>query len=127
MTVIQQLNKILQGLLTNPIVSEYDTDGWHIVKYANGRVEATTTKTLPRASVGTAIGNVYSETIIVSVPAGLFTEINGVFPSTALGNGIWASGFTNTLTHVYIILHRGAQIPLAVTGLTYIKVEGSWK
>lgn len=34
------LNTILQGLLVNPVIEEYDEAGWHVVKYANGRAEA---------------------------------------------------------------------------------------
>lgn len=37
--MIEKLNQILQGLLKNPIVDEYDSGIWHVRKYGNGEVE----------------------------------------------------------------------------------------
>ena len=36
--MIEKLNQILQGLLKNPIVDEYDSRSWHVRKYGNGEV-----------------------------------------------------------------------------------------
>ncbi|MCQ4637155.1 hypothetical protein NE619_10495 [Anaerovorax odorimutans] len=40
MSGVEVLNTLLQGLITNP--KEYDKDGWHITKYASGKMIART-------------------------------------------------------------------------------------
>lgn len=53
--MIEKLNEILQGLLKNPIVDEYDSGIWHVRKYANGLAELSIFK-----SVTVAINNLVS-------------------------------------------------------------------
>ena len=128
MTVIQQLNKILQGLLTNPIVAEYDTtDGWHVVKYANGRCTATKSTSLIAGSQGTLTGNVYHLNLRIDLPQGLFQEVNGSNVSTTWGNGVWAGPFVNFSTHIFVTFFRGSQFDASWSMPTYVEVKGSWK
>lgn len=109
--MIEKLNQILQGLLKNPIVDEYDTsDGWHVAKYANGRCTATKSTSLMAGSQGTLTGNVYHLNLRIDLPQGLFQEVNGSNVSTTLGNGVWAGPFVNFSTHIFVTFFRGLQL-----------------
>lgn len=36
---VLNLNRLVQLFLTNPVIEEYDQDGWHVREYVNGWVE----------------------------------------------------------------------------------------
>lgn len=127
MTVIQQLNKILQGLLTNPIVAEYDTDGWHVVKCANGRCTATKDTTVNPTTNGSVIGSTYAGNAGTPPPSGVFTEFKRVWVSTTFGNGVWVEPYRITSETILIAVLRGAALSTTWDIPVSIKVEGSWK
>ena len=113
--MIEKLNQILQGLLKNPIVDEYDTsDGWHVRKYANGRAEATKTATVSPETTGAAIGNVY----VTNVRA---------WVATTFGNGVWAEPYRIVGGNVVFSVLRGAALVTSWDMPVDVKIEGTWK
>lgn len=106
--MIEKLNQILQGLLKNPIVDEYDTsDGWHVRKYANGRAEATKTATVSPETTGAAIGSVYMTNVRVAVPSGVFLTYERAWVATTFGNGVWAEPYRIVGGNVVFSVLRG--------------------
>ena len=125
--IIHKLNLILQALLINPIVAEYDQDGWHIRKYANGHCEASLSTTVHPESAGSAIGGVYSTTTKVNLPAGLFIETPRAICSCLFGNGVWSEAYANFTTYIVIAIYRGATMQTSWSVPVYLQVSGRWK
>lgn len=124
---IKALNKVLQTLLVNPIVSEYDQDGWHIVKYANGRCEATIDTIVHATTEGTAVGGVYTAVARVDFPSGLFTSVPRAKPFSTFGNGVWCEAYANFMAYTIIALNRAAKIVTTWDIPVYLEVVGRWK
>lgn len=126
--MIEKLNQILQGLLKNPIVDEYDTsDGWHVVKYANGRCTATKDTTVKTTTSGSAIGSIYAGNAGTPPPSGIFTEFERVWVSTTFGDGVWVEPYRITSETILISVLRGAALSATWDIPVSIKVEGRWK
>ena len=130
MNVIQQLNAILQGLLTNPIVAEYNQDGWEVIKYGNGRCVATKTTTVTPTTEGSAVGSIYTGNATTPAPAGVFKEVNAVWAATTTGDGIWVEPYRITedaVNNVWISVLRGAKFVSAQSIPVELRIEGRWK
>lgn len=130
MNVIQQLNAILQGLLTNPIVAEYNQDGWEVIKYGNGRCVATKTTTVTPTTEGSAVGSIYTGNATTPAPAGVFKEVNAVWAATTTGDGIWVEPYRITedaVNNIWVTFFRGALLDMTWDIPTNIKIEGRWK
>lgn len=126
--MIEKLNQILQGLLKNPIVDEYDTsDGWHVRKYANGRAEATKTATVSPETTGAAIGSVYMTNVRVAVPSGVFLTYERAWVATTFGNGVWAEPYRIVGGNVVFSVLRGAALVTSWDMPVDVKIEGNWK
>lgn len=89
------INKILQGLLVNPIIAEYDTaDAWHVRKYANGEVEATTQRHINGTFTASGYNALYAHNF--ALPEKLFIEPPKIFSSASSNAGIWSTGSSGT-------------------------------
>lgn len=83
--MIEKLNKILQILIKNAVVEEYDTaDGWHVVKRANGNVEVSAIKTVSITTTGLFTNGHYVGEITQNYPV-RFSKIHSFSVS---GNGV---------------------------------------
>ncbi len=126
--IMRKFNLILQALLINPIVAEYDTpEGWHVRKYANGRAEATAEVITHPMSAGSAMGGVYTTNARIDLPKGLFVEPPKSKADCSFGNGVWSGPYTNFADYIVIALYRGAPLVTTWDVPVCVEVTGRWK
>ncbi|MDY3010306.1 MAG: hypothetical protein SOR93_03470 [Clostridiales Family XIII bacterium] len=93
---VLNLNRLVQLFLTNPVVEEYDTaDGWHVIKYADGRAEATIAKYIASATF-TASGYIAIYAHNFALPNSLFVSTPQVWSTPSSNAGIWSCGSSGT-------------------------------
>ncbi|MCU7380529.1 hypothetical protein OBO34_19640 [Clostridiales Family XIII bacterium ASD5510] len=130
MTGIQKLNKILQVLLSNPIVEETTVDDWIVRRYANGKAEAFYTYTPTLSAINTQKGSMYcGANATRALPAGIFTKIYQVTTTFTHGgtgpSGVGIRSYDTTAIVWYVWAATSwASGQKATIGF---RVEGTWK
>ena len=131
-----KLNMILQGLLVNPVIEEYDEAGWHVVKYANGRAEATLMEEVQISSGDSVfpMAGWYYGVHVTDIPAtiiGAFTQIQNV--AGELVNKVPNANYLITV-NTYEMTEQKHYFRVAITTAndywTYMKkivITGKWK
>ena len=120
------LNTILQGLLVNPIVAEYDQDGWHVRKYANGQAECEREVTFTTPTWSGSPNLYYCIVVLPFTPPinnPLGTMVFGYCGGGVVRDALIQFGVASTT--VNLVRFYGGTDPLTCKVL--LKVYGKWK
>lgn len=126
--IIHKLNLILQALLVNPIMAEYDQDGWHIRKYANGRadckkvIDDTVQLTGMWGSTLVASSSILSQALPITL-----TDADCQITARGSSGNVWV---TEQYVEGSFIKYKISSFAQSLTDLTVratIRVTGRWK
>ena len=129
------LNSILQLYLENAVVEEYDDEGWHIKKYANGYAECFGRVNVGQVTLGTQLGtDVVSNVIRIAFPI-TFEELPEYCSVTYEGNGtgyatLQSPGVSQlSTTHAYSVrlCRIGAQSTVLANNIFNVHVLGKYQ